>query len=417
MTKFHPSRSLTWKLTVGVESVSLNPPRANVLQRGTALRYQQASEACEDRRSLLKETRNVQFKVLPKYGIEATEKGTSIMAAWIGSVQQGIRDIEEKVALSMHLSRVLYISKLPLVKSKDPPMMILGEVFMRHFLSIYRRGQMKGDSWVGLAPAKADSETEALLQRGSYAAVWIGNSSDMAHYVHRRFGPRSVAMLFMDHRGSLFHEDLESFQELDLLKDGAIVVADNVLKPGAPYFLWQICHSPCFEARLLAVPEFGLGHQVLQDWMALGRYEATATTTTSPAEGPLFPAEIHALANDCDQLRRRSLTGQLTSEDWAAHAGQMEQKLAELGISATVADDGETAGLFAAKKERQSDILDRSWGNEAVRKWGQHGIQNFGHRQMPDQYFRDGTQENREQAMKKEKRKAKHMGLEDWQMR
>lgn len=80
--------------------------------------YQKASEACEDRRSLLKETRNVQFKVLPKYGIEATEKGTSIMAAWIGSVQQGIKDIEEKVALSMHLSRVLYISKLPLVKSK-----------------------------------------------------------------------------------------------------------------------------------------------------------------------------------------------------------------------------------------------------------------------------------------------------------
>lgn len=37
--------------------------------------------------------------------------------------------------------------------------------------------------------------------------------------------------------------------------------------------------------------------------------------------------------------------------------------------------------------------------------------------QMPDQYFRDGTQENREQAMKKEKRKAKEKGLEDWQMR
>jgi len=83
--------------------------------------YQQAAEACEDRRSLLKEARSVQFKVLPKYGIEATEKGTSIMAAWIGSVQQGIKDVEEKVALSMHLSRVLYISKLPLVKSKATP--------------------------------------------------------------------------------------------------------------------------------------------------------------------------------------------------------------------------------------------------------------------------------------------------------
>jgi hypothetical protein len=34
---------------------------------GTFLRYQKASEACEDRRSLLKETRNVQFKVPPRW--------------------------------------------------------------------------------------------------------------------------------------------------------------------------------------------------------------------------------------------------------------------------------------------------------------------------------------------------------------
>ena len=29
-------------------------------------------------------------------------------------------------------------------------------------------------------------------------------------------------------------------QEMGLLKDGAMVVADNVLKPGAPYFLWRV---------------------------------------------------------------------------------------------------------------------------------------------------------------------------------
>jgi len=28
----------------------------------------------------------------------------------------------------------------------------------------------QGDSWVGVAPAKSDPESEALLQRGSYAA-------------------------------------------------------------------------------------------------------------------------------------------------------------------------------------------------------------------------------------------------------
>ncbi|CAE7248824.1 unnamed protein product [Symbiodinium sp. CCMP2592] len=84
----------------------------------TSRAYQKAAEGCEDRRSLLKETRNVQFEVLPKYGIEATEKGTSIMAAWISSAQNGIKDVEDKVAASMHLSRIAYASKLPLAKNK-----------------------------------------------------------------------------------------------------------------------------------------------------------------------------------------------------------------------------------------------------------------------------------------------------------
>ena len=51
------------------------------------------------------------------------------------------------------------------VLPEDPPMMILGEVFMRHYISIYRRGQIKGDSWVALAPTKADAEADSLLQK------------------------------------------------------------------------------------------------------------------------------------------------------------------------------------------------------------------------------------------------------------
>ncbi|CAE7282589.1 unnamed protein product [Symbiodinium natans] len=80
--------------------------------------YQKAAESCEDRRSLLKETRNIQFEILPKYDIEATDKGTSIMAAWISSAQNGIKDVDDKVIASMHLSRMAYASKLPLAKNK-----------------------------------------------------------------------------------------------------------------------------------------------------------------------------------------------------------------------------------------------------------------------------------------------------------
>ena len=136
--------------------------------------------------------------------------------------------------------------------------------------------------------------------------VWLGHSSDVAHYVQRRFGQRSVAMLFMDHRGSLFHEDLETFEELGLFKEGAMVVADNVLKPGAPDFLWQVRHA--YETKLLKVPEFGLGHQVLHDWVAVCRSKPYLHKPPTPPEG------LHALARQCDALRRRSLKGQLSSE-------------------------------------------------------------------------------------------------------
>ncbi|CAJ1329619.1 unnamed protein product [Effrenium voratum] len=70
---------------------------ANERDRGdlACMRYQKAVESCEDRRSLLKETRHIQFEVLPKFGIEASEKGTSIMAAWIGAAQGGIKEVED----------------------------------------------------------------------------------------------------------------------------------------------------------------------------------------------------------------------------------------------------------------------------------------------------------------------------------
>jgi len=93
----------------------------DVNERFSKPEYQKAVESCEDRRSLLKETRHIQFEVLPKFGIEASEKGTSIMAAWIGAAQGGIKEVEAKVAASMHLSRVAYIAKLPLVKNKATP--------------------------------------------------------------------------------------------------------------------------------------------------------------------------------------------------------------------------------------------------------------------------------------------------------
>eukprot|EP00811_Abedinium_folium_P034273 NODE_7169_length_1602_cov_5.592542.p1 GENE.NODE_7169_length_1602_cov_5.592542~~NODE_7169_length_1602_cov_5.592542.p1 ORF type:complete len:256 (+),score=89.79 NODE_7169_length_1602_cov_5.592542:592-1359(+) len=173
--------------------------------------------------------------------------------------------------------------------------------------------------------------TVEMAELSSHVDVWVGGSEDAARYVRDRFGPASVAMLFMDHRGSLFHGDLLAFEQLGLLADGARVVADNVLKPGAPRLLWHLRHNDAFEMDLVAVPEFGLGHACLEDWVAVCLYRAGMAHAPPPPP----PKAIVDLARDADAMRRRSLHGDVTISAWAEHAAAAKAQLLKIGISTT----------------------------------------------------------------------------------
>ena len=48
-----------------------------------------------------------------------------------------------------------------------------------------------------------------------------------------------MSFLFDDHFFTV-HQDLHVLEERALLAPGAAVIADNVLKPGAPRFLWKL---------------------------------------------------------------------------------------------------------------------------------------------------------------------------------
>ncbi|CAK0828585.1 unnamed protein product [Prorocentrum cordatum] len=61
--------------------------------------------------------------------------------------------------------------------------------------------------------------------------VWTGYCSDVFPHLVGRYGPRSIGMVFMDQKGTRFHHDLRLLEELGLLEDGAVILADNVLKP------------------------------------------------------------------------------------------------------------------------------------------------------------------------------------------
>jgi catechol O-methyltransferase len=45
-----------------------------------------------------------------------------------------------------------------------------------------------------------------------------------------------INMLFLDHAEELYVSDFKLCEQLGLLKKGAVVVADNVVRPGAPEY-------------------------------------------------------------------------------------------------------------------------------------------------------------------------------------
>ena len=71
-----------------------------------------------------------------------------------------------------------------------------------------------------------------------HVEILVGRGHDRIDDLVKRFGTKSVDMLFLDHRGTIYHLDLERAKSKHLLKEDGIVITDNVLAPGAPEYLW-----------------------------------------------------------------------------------------------------------------------------------------------------------------------------------
>lgn len=107
-----------------------------------------------------------------------------------------------------------------------------------------------------------------LLDLGGLSAqgeVWSGQVRDLAPRVVDELGAWSAGLIFMDHRGTRFHEDLARLVAVRAPGSASDVIADNVLNPGAPVFAWSVCRDKSAAAWLL--PEFM--SQGREDWMVV----------------------------------------------------------------------------------------------------------------------------------------------------
>jgi len=81
-----------------------------------------------------------------------------------------------------------------------------------------------------------------MLDLGELAGageVKAGQAKDAVPRMAEELGAGSVGYSFMDHRGTIFHQDFSLLERHGLFGARARFVTDNTLNPGAPVFLWE----------------------------------------------------------------------------------------------------------------------------------------------------------------------------------
>uniref|UniRef100_A0A7S4QFG5 RNA-editing substrate-binding complex 6 protein domain-containing protein n=1 Tax=Alexandrium monilatum TaxID=311494 RepID=A0A7S4QFG5_9DINO len=112
-----------------------------------------------------------------------------------------------------------------------------------------------------------------LAERSGLAEVCTGQARDLIPRLADEAGGLGLGLVFMDHRGTRFHEERRLLEGRLAPCPGAGSLCDNVLHPGAPVLLWEEARPGAPRAATVwSLPEFG-GEGCIEDWMAFARWE------------------------------------------------------------------------------------------------------------------------------------------------
>uniref|UniRef100_A0A7S4S9D7 Catechol O-methyltransferase n=1 Tax=Alexandrium monilatum TaxID=311494 RepID=A0A7S4S9D7_9DINO len=155
----------------------------------------------------------------------------------------------------------------------------------------------------------------------------------LAQPSHGQALPR-FGMVFMDRWGSQYHEDLAVLEQYrGLLARGAVIVADNIRRTGAPLFLWRVAAQGPFRSHLARVCEFASG-PLDEDWMSVSVYRGRAAASLGADKWREVPSDLEQLHQQCERNREISLTSdrKSTPAKQRHFAIEMERRLAAFGI-------------------------------------------------------------------------------------
>lgn len=85
---------------------------------------------------------------------------------------------------------------------------------------------------------------------GDRIKIINGYTDKVIPRLNQDFNVDSFDLIFIDHYGDAFLRDLKMLEELGLIKSGTMIVADNVIMPGAPGYLEYIRNNPNYTTTL-----------------------------------------------------------------------------------------------------------------------------------------------------------------------
>eukprot|EP00439_Symbiodinium_sp_Y106_P016732 s4037_g2.t1 len=199
--------------------------------------------------------------------------------------------------------------------------------------------------------------------------IWCGHSENLIPRLKDRLPEKSIDILFFDQQGTKMHldpssgfglkavqpsptpEDLQRIVDFNMLSDRAIVVGDNVLRPGAPQFMyWNSVAGP-YETQVVSLREYKqevveemgtLGAFHVQDWMSISFWLPRSPEAQQPMEIPEVTAfgagdvrdeAVEQLAHDTDGIRWQSVESKVSEQQWESHSQRMRREFAACGIT------------------------------------------------------------------------------------
>lgn len=110
-----------------------------------------------------------------------------------------------------------------------------------------------------------------LIESSTEVEVIPGQVRDTQPLVQESAGWNACSFTFMDQKGTTFHADLCLLERLNFFSPLSACIADNVLRPGAPVFMWNMTRTPPYESSNWSLPEFLEEKVGVEDWEAVGK--------------------------------------------------------------------------------------------------------------------------------------------------